>query len=1068
MRPARTMSLLPTTFTLRRLVRQRMVTVSLVIGITLAVALGVVVPLAVNALSALGLRTTIAAMPPLGHNIQLIRTGEPFNLAFENRVSNQLGDLVGESYTVGYSPILGAEAEQASGAYPVILRYQERLEEHSVLSGPAPEPRSRAAFRRERLNCSTFEPIQALLSEHQLELSGLRVGNRLCVGGMIPLTISASFHARDRQERYWQGDLRPEVGTVVSGGLGAGDPIFVLMLAREDFAEIANFFDPTRHVYLYRAAMRTELINLDTVATVDERLREFRTQLNSTHPRPLLITGIDRVISTFNTRLQLLQSALVPLVLSVITLALVYVVLVGALATEQQNAETAVLRSRGASQLQVFGSQVNQALIVAVPGLVAGAVAGAVLYWLLARTELFRLLGSEQVLPWRLTANDARLAGLILLVAVAGLLLAGRPALRQSSVTLRQEMARPPRRPSLRQLQGDVLVGLLALLGWWQLRRYGGSLTASFDGTPRFNLLVLSAPILMLLGGSLLFLRLFPFAVRGLGLLLSRRPGIVVALSAWQLARNPRPYGRLVLLLTLTVGLGAYAQTTSRTIAREQLHQALDTAGADVRIPLTSESDAPALLAGLPATAHAFLTRLDGSVFEQTGSMQEQQGTVTLLGVDGGALSTVLAQSGSTDQALLATLRTVGAGTAPPLGIQIPPGATALRVAVKGAAENVLISAKVVGLDGAREIELGRPGEDWQTLEARLPQDLQAPLAVQALIAQPESQGGGRSPQGISFDDMEALVGSQAVMLDDFDDPQRWDHAAPRSGQTTLVLETRARPGRGYGVRLGFGSLPPGSWATVFFRTDATLPVYAMAYPGSTPARTGSTLRVGVGTRQFNVAVQGQIERLPGLAEERRTLFVTHRGRLAAVATYGLPVGIPATELRVALRPGAEFTAPQDAETKAAALLAKLADPLSNGVRLILQLGFACAALLSVVGFLTHAALSLRAREVDLAVLRAIGLSPRQLLLLVAAEQGFLLGGGLVAGILVGLLLNVATRPFLQLVAGDLSTAGAAIDWPGLALLAGSLLLALTLALGLLLGAVRRRGMFRALRLGEA
>ncbi len=1062
------MKLLPTTYALRRLLRQRLVSASVALGIALAVALGVAVPLAVNALAALGLQATLAALPPLGHDIQLIRSGEAFELGFQRRVANALGEMVGETYTAGYSPQLSAQGQREGESYPIILRFQEGLIEHSEVSGKLPEAGPLRAFRGEEPSCERLSPIEALLSERQIQMSGLRVGDRLCIDGRIPLTISASFVPRDTNERYWQGDARPERGVILQGGPSGGDPVYVLIIPREDFIEIGRFFDPTRSVYLYRAAMRTELINLDSVASVTERLRLFRTQITTAQPRPLLITGIDRAITTYNTRFQLLQSGLVTLVLGVITLALVYVVLVGALATEQQSAETAILRSRGASQAQIVGNQVSQALALAVPGLLAGIAFGALLHALIGQTDLFRRLGGSGGLPWRMTSRDALLPLSILLVAVVGLLFSARPALRQSLVTLRQTRARPPGRAGLQQVQADALVLLLALLGWWQLRRYGGTLTTSLDGTPRFNLLILSAPILMLLGGSLLFLRLFPFVVRVLGVALSQRPGIVPALSSWQLARNPRSYGRLVLLLTLTVGLGVYAQATSKTIGREQLRHALETAGSDVRVPLAPETDTEALLQSLPTTAHTFLAGLEANVLVQTGTVQGQQGALTLLGVEGSALSTVLAQSGSTNGELLATLRTMGAGTAPPLGIALPPGATTLGVDAKGVSQDVHVFAKVVGLNGSREVELGTPGTDWQTLQATVPADLEPPLALQSLIARPASGGGGPAVNSLSFDDLQAQVGTQMVMLNDFDRREDWAAARPPSSRATLAAEALTRTGSGSGVSLGFRPLTSERWAALVFNVEATLPVYAAPFPGSAPAATGSTLWLDAGGRKFDVVVQGQIARLPGMDDDRRTLLVAQSKRLEAIVTYGLPTTIAPTELRAALRPGAQFTPPQNAVTKEAALLAELADPLANGVRVILLLGFASAAVLSVVGFLTHAALTLRARELELAVLRAIGLSPRQLLLLIAAEQAFLLSGGLVAGVVVGLILSISTRPFLRVVAGELSATGTAVDWPGLVLLAGSLILALTLALVLLLAAVRRRGMFRALRLGEA
>lgn len=184
--------------------------------------------------------------------------------------------------------------------------------------------------------------------------------------------------------------------------------------------------------------------------------------------------------------------------------------------------------------------------------------------------------------------------------------------------------------------------------------------------------------------------------------------------------------------------------------------------------------------------------------------------------------------------------------------------------------------------------------------------------------------------------------------------------------------------------------------------------------------------------------------------------------------TYGLPTTLPPTELRLALAPGSRFTPPANATTKEAALQTQAADPLGSGVQIVLLLGFMCAIVLSVAGIVTYAALSLRARQIELAVLSALGLSSREITLLIAAEQGFVLGGGVLAGTAVGLVLALTTRPFLQIVTGSVATTPVLFDWAALLLLVAAIVAALVIALLLLLVHLRSRGLIRTLRLGEA
>jgi ABC-type antimicrobial peptide transport system permease subunit len=156
-----------------------------------------------------------------------------------------------------------------------------------------------------------------------------------------------------------------------------------------------------------------------------------------------------------------------------------------------------------------------------------------------------------------------------------------------------------------------------------------------------------------------------------------------------------------------------------------------------------------------------------------------------------------------------------------------------------------------------------------------------------------------------------------------------------------------------------------------------------------------------------------------------------------------------------------------DTVTKASAQEAQAADPLSSGVQVVLLLGAACTGLLSVLGIVIHAALTIRSRRVEWAVLRAIGVSARQLTMLIAAEQGLVLLGGTLSGTLVGLMLATVTQPFVQIVTRSGSDTSFVFDWVGLLMLVAGLVLAALLTVGILLLSVQRRGSLAALRLGE-
>jgi hypothetical protein len=72
----------------------------------------------------------------------------------------------------------------------------------------------------------------------------------------------------------------------------------------------------------------------------------------------------------------------------------------------------------------------------------------------------------------------------------------------------------------------------------------------------------------------------------------------------------------------------------------------------------------------------------------------------------------------------------------------------------------------------------------------------------------------------------------------------------------------------------------------------------------------------------------------------------------------------------------------------------------------ILFLAFASVLLLSGLGFVIYSGINARARSIEFAILRTMGLSGRQLLGVVSFEQLFVVGSGVVAGTLLGFPLS--------------------------------------------------------------
>jgi putative ABC transport system permease protein len=144
--------------------------------------------------------------------------------------------------------------------------------------------------------------------------------------------------------------------------------------------------------------------------------------------------------------------------------------------------------------------------------------------------------------------------------------------------------------------------------------------------------------------------------------------------------------------------------------------------------------------------------------------------------------------------------------------------------------------------------------------------------------------------------------------------------------------------------------------------------------------------------------------------------------------------------------------------------------PERQGLFGFLSIGFAAAALLTVLGFSLYALFSFRRRFIELGMLRAIGLSSTQMTLLLACELAFIILAGLVLGTLLGVAASSIFIPFLQVGAGPEARIPpylVAIAWPSITriwMLFGLLFVGVLLVLAVLLLRMR---IFQAVKLGE-
>ncbi|MFJ5707914.1 FtsX-like permease family protein [Streptomyces sp. NPDC093105] len=287
-------------------------------------------------------------------------------------------------------------------------------------------------------------------------------------------------------------------------------------------------------------------------------------------------TGLPTVLAQTERALAVSRSTLLVVAVQLVMLAAYALLLVARLLSTERSGETALLRARGGSRRRIAGLAAAEALLLALPAAVVAPLLSGPLTRLFAERSALSSLGVR--LDTSPSATVWLVSTAVALACAAAVVAPALGARDGDAVSLRK--ARGGTLPWPVRAGADVALLLVAGIALWQLQR---TPEAAADGAGIDPVLV-AAPALALLAGTVLTLRLLPPAAR----LAERRAaagrGLSAALAGWQFSRRPLRGAGPVLLLVLAVAMGMLAIGQSNSWERSQHDQADFRAGAPVRV----------------------------------------------------------------------------------------------------------------------------------------------------------------------------------------------------------------------------------------------------------------------------------------------------------------------------------------------------------------------------------------------------------------------------------------------------------------------------------------------------
>ena len=1114
---------------IRRLNGNRRLMAAVAVGVILAVALMASTVIYRGALRQLGLQTDLSRVPDSELDVRILNSahGLARGLADESfatidrrlRLPSEYIDQTIHSLTSAtfFMTELGeVPPDQDPRDRSRILYFEGVRDKIELVDGRWPSPGGAATP-------DAPPTIEVAIGQRAAEAGGFELGTRRAIhpswqDDTAPITIEVVGVVTpiDYTDRYW--GVRRDHFQVPTETTDA----FAFFAPQETLIETMAGYLPNLRARLEVLAMiDRQAFTSDLAADAALRFRGAFEAITKEIERTRVETEIVKTLDAYETKEFFSSIPLLVLTLQIVGIVLFYLVLVSTMVVERQQAEVALLKSRGAGLWHIMAISAIEGLLLVALGLGLGPIVAQEAIALLGFAPAFDGLTGGARLTVELTGETyiwaAAGAGLSFLALLW-------PAWRSNRATVVHYVratSRPQDKPAFQRYYLDlVVVGVGALL-FFQLQESGSLVTEDLFGGLDQDPLLLIAPAVFVVTVAVLFLRLFPLLLSGFAWVGRQIGGASMQMVLWHLTRAPVQPGRLALLLIMATSLGMFGGTFGATLDRSFDDRAAYESGAalrlaDIRSGGASAQMLEADLADAPGiAAMSQVVRANGSYTRGVLDVTD----ATVLGIEPESFADVLwyrddfAVDGIAD--LLATLEApevaipelVIPAEARYIGVWIwlpdSRGALSPSIRVKDADGRY----RDVGLQGIPRGSRGFGGpirQGWQFIVGDLrggprggsvgPWQV---LAIGVRVSSFSVFSGDLVYDDIQYsaadlpEDWNENGFADGVIVEGFETQGRWtvfsdilrepwpddarlDGSTVRSGDLAMRYRwTRnIRSGVPRGVRLAGTEDPLPVVVSNDFLAEAALEV-------------GSEVKLGVANIFVPVRIVGSFDLFPTWdPADGRSLILADRdyldyrvnrnptsgGSLAPSEIWLRPTddddGLQQLRSYLELSPPWIHT-PWDVE---AIRDLQDEDPLvAAGWEGLLFITFIAIVLLSALGFLVASVLVAQQQQGEFAVLRTMGFSTRQVLIVVGLEKLLIIFVSMAIGTLLGLQLGVMMLEFVGFVeTGEalLPPFVTVTDWATIGGAYGVLGLVFLGAIAIIVGIYMRMAIGQILRIG--
>lgn len=432
-------------------------------------------------------------------------------------------------------------------------------------------------------------PFQVLIAEAFATRTGLQVGEVYTAFAseddqvlQIPVHIAGIWRPKDPQALFWFRNPQ-----------SFDDVLFV---PQATFAgALQSHTGSSLSEALWYFVLDGTSVRASTIPLLTSRIRRMQNSAASLLPDMFMTSPLD-MLFRFQIASRALTIQLFTFAIPILGLNLVFIGLITGMSVQRRWGEIAVMRSRGATRMQIIGIAVFENLTIAASSLVLAIPGSLGAAYVATQIRSFLQFNVSSGLPVSLNSMAIWAGVAVFGFALVTQLLPTVGASRHTAVSVGREQARLLRPPWWQRTGLDLLLLIPAAYGLYMLIQEGNVLSPTGDATaqnPFDNPLLLLIPSLTAAALTLFLIRMFPLALAGLTRLLSLSSNVSFLFAVRHLARTRGLYTTPIALLTVTLSLSVFLSTTAQTLGTHLTDQALYQVGADLVLLPRLDTDDP-------------------------------------------------------------------------------------------------------------------------------------------------------------------------------------------------------------------------------------------------------------------------------------------------------------------------------------------------------------------------------------------------------------------------------------------------------------------------------------------